>query len=92
MNRGWSRVARGKHELSDRTKFQSIQMLNTALMERLGEVTGQLIRAQEEIQALKRGDDAELHDAENYIAPNLMPDAPTNLEIAPKILEKEEEE
>jgi hypothetical protein len=53
MNRGWSKVARGKHEMSDRTKFESIRVLNTALMERLGEVTGQLIRCQEELSALK---------------------------------------
>jgi hypothetical protein len=53
MNRGWSNVARGKHEMSDRTKFESIKMLNTALMERLGEVTGTLIKTREELAMLR---------------------------------------
>jgi hypothetical protein len=54
MNRGWSKVARGKHEMTDRTKFESIRLLNTALMERLGEVTGQLMNADQEILRLRK--------------------------------------
>jgi hypothetical protein len=64
MNRGWSKVARGKHEMSDRTKFESIKVLNNALMERLGEVTGQLIRCQEELSALKGKYEGEIPNVE----------------------------
>jgi hypothetical protein len=52
MNRGWSKIARGEAEMSDKTKFESIKVLNTALMERLGEVTAELIKAKAEIARL----------------------------------------
>jgi chromosome segregation ATPase len=38
--------------LSDKTRYESIKVLNQALMERLGEVTGELKKAKEEVEAL----------------------------------------
>jgi hypothetical protein len=38
--------------MTDKTKYESIRILNTALMERLGEVSGELKKAQEAIETL----------------------------------------
>jgi hypothetical protein len=60
--------------MSDRTKFESIKMLNTALMERLGEVTGNLIRCQEELSALRAKYEGVADDKTDTEAP-LIPEA-----------------
>jgi hypothetical protein len=42
----------GRKELTDKTKYESIRILNAALMERLGEVSGELKKAQQAIETL----------------------------------------
>jgi hypothetical protein len=52
MNRTFSLGGGG--ELSDKTKYESIKVLNQALLERLGEVTGLLNEARAYINRIKR--------------------------------------
>jgi hypothetical protein len=88
MNRGWTKVARGKHEMSDKTKFESIKVLNNALMERLGEVTGQLIRANEELESYRARDKSEtLEPNLDALEPNI--DLPPILEPTSDDAQKE---
>jgi hypothetical protein len=56
MNRGWTKIARGELDIPDRTKFESIKVLNTALMERLGEANARLIKAEETRRLVEDGD------------------------------------
>jgi hypothetical protein len=51
MNRTFSL---GGGELSDKTKYESIKVLNQALLERLGEVTGLLNEARAYINRIRR--------------------------------------
>jgi hypothetical protein len=65
--------------MSDKTKFESIKVLNNALMERLGEVTAQLIRANEELESYRARDKGEILEPNlDAVKPNL--DLPPTLE------------
>jgi chromosome segregation ATPase len=45
----------GKQELSDKTRYESIKILNQTLMERLGEVTGELNNTKAELKCCQSG-------------------------------------
>jgi hypothetical protein len=47
----------GEALLSDKTRYESIKILNQALMERLGEVSGELKKAKEELEVLSQANE-----------------------------------